>query len=69
MRALRAVDSTTAKRASDTWLFTIARNLVIDLSRKRSMVSLDEMSEPNEDGRAFEIAARWPLPAGAVRWQ
>lgn len=29
----------------DTWLFTIARNLVIDLRRKRSMASLEELAE------------------------
>ena len=46
----------------DTWLFTIARNLVIDLSRKRTMASLDEMSDSSEDGRAFEIATDGPSP-------
>lgn len=45
----------------DTWLFTIARNLVIDLSRKRTMASLDQMQEPeNEDDRPFEVAADEP---------
>ena len=29
----------------DTWLFTIARNLVIDFRRKRTMASLEEMCE------------------------
>jgi RNA polymerase sigma-70 factor (ECF subfamily) len=29
----------------DTWLFTIARNLVIDQRRKRTMSSLDELFE------------------------
>src|SRR5271165_4626757 len=29
----------------DTWLFTIARNLVIDLRRKKTMSSLDELFE------------------------
>jgi len=50
------------KARFDTWLFTIARNLVIDLSRKRTMASLDEMSEPSDEGRAFEIAANGPSP-------
>src|SRR5271170_6706907 len=27
----------------DTWLFTIARNLVIDIRRKRTMMSLEEL--------------------------
>jgi RNA polymerase sigma-70 factor, ECF subfamily len=49
----------------DTWLFTIARNLVIDQSRKRTMASLDELIEgPGEDDRpmSFEIAAGEPTP-------
>jgi RNA polymerase sigma factor (sigma-70 family) len=33
----------------DTWLFTIARNLVIDQRRKRTMSSLDELVEGNGD--------------------
>jgi len=46
----------------DTWLFTIARNLVIDLSRKRTMASLDEMCDTTEEGRTFEIATDGPSP-------
>lgn len=50
------------KARFDTWLFTIARNLVIDLSRKRQMASLDEMSEAGEDERPFEVAIDGPSP-------
>jgi len=46
----------------DTWLFTIARNLVIDLSRKRTMLSLDEMSETTEEERPFEVVSKAPTP-------
>ncbi len=46
----------------DTWLFTIARNLVIDQSRRRTMASLDEMSEPSENERPFEVADNDPTP-------
>ena len=49
----------------DTWLFTIARNLVIDLRRKRTMSSLDELFEgKNDDDRpmAFEVADDEPTP-------
>ncbi len=49
------------KARFDTWLFTIARNLVIDLSRKRTMSSLDEMSE-GDDERPFEVAVSDPSP-------
>ena len=49
----------------DTWLFTIARNLVIDLKRKRTMSSLDELFEAGgEDDRpmSFEVADGDPTP-------
>ena len=46
----------------DTWLFAIARNLVIDLSRKRTMASLDEMSDMAGDDRPYEIAVSGPSP-------
>jgi RNA polymerase sigma-70 factor (ECF subfamily) len=49
----------------DTWLFTIARNLVIDLKRKRTMSSLDELFEAGgEDDRpmSFEVADDEPTP-------
>lgn len=49
----------------ETWLFTIARNLVIDQRRKRTVSSLDELVEgASEDDRAMslEIAADGPSP-------
>ncbi len=46
----------------DTWLFTIARNLVIDLRRKRTMVSLDALCEGNGEERPFEAPAADPTP-------
>src|ERR1700761_2409576 len=62
MRVLMRGGQYNGKARFDTWLFTIARNLVIDLSRKRTMASLDEMSDVSEDGRAFEIATDGPSP-------
>jgi RNA polymerase sigma-70 factor (ECF subfamily) len=62
MRVLMRGGQYNGKARFDTWLFTIARNLVIDLSRKRTMASLDEMSDTTEDGRAFEIATEGPSP-------
>jgi RNA polymerase sigma-70 factor, ECF subfamily len=52
------------KARFETWLFTIARNLVIDQRRKRTMSSLDEMFESGEDDRpmAFEVADDQPSP-------
>jgi RNA polymerase sigma-70 factor (ECF subfamily) len=49
----------------DTWLFTIARNMVIDQRRKRTMSSLDELFEVGgEDDKpmSFEIADDDPTP-------
>jgi RNA polymerase sigma-70 factor, ECF subfamily len=46
----------------DTWLFTIARNLVIDFRRKRTMASLEEMCESDGDDRPFEVASNEPNP-------
>lgn len=49
----------------DTWLFTIARNLVIDQRRKRTMSSLDELFEAGSDDdrpMSFEVADGDPTP-------
>jgi RNA polymerase sigma-70 factor (ECF subfamily) len=46
----------------DTWLFTIARNLVIDLRRRRSMASLEEMCDTGDEERPFEIASQDKTP-------
>ena len=62
IRVLRRGSQYNGKARFDTWIFTIARNLVIDLSRKRTMASLDEMRETGEDERPFEIAEDGPSP-------
>jgi RNA polymerase sigma-70 factor, ECF subfamily len=62
MRVLKRGDQFNGKSRFDTWLFTIARNLVIDVRRKRTMSSLEAMREPGEDGRSFDIAAEGPSP-------
>jgi RNA polymerase sigma-70 factor (ECF subfamily) len=67
MRVLLRGAQYNGKARFDTWLFTIARNLVIDLSRKRIMASLDEMSEGGEDERPFEIAIDGPSPLDQFR--
>jgi len=53
------------KARFDTWLFTIARNLVIDFRRKRTTASLDELFEgANDDDRpmSFEVSGTQPTP-------
>jgi RNA polymerase sigma-70 factor, ECF subfamily len=62
MRVLLRGSQYNGKARFDTWLFTIARNLVIDLARKRTMSSLDEMSDGGDDDRPFEIPGVGPSP-------
>jgi RNA polymerase sigma-70 factor (ECF subfamily) len=65
MRVLLRGSQFNGKARFDTWLFTVARNLVIDLRRKRTMSSLDEMFESaGEEDRPgiSEIAAEGPTP-------
>jgi RNA polymerase sigma-70 factor (ECF subfamily) len=53
------------KSRFDTWLFTIARNLVIDFRRKRTLSSLDELFDgAGDDDRpmAMEITDEQPSP-------
>jgi RNA polymerase sigma-70 factor (ECF subfamily) len=65
MRVLVRGAQFNGKARFDTWLFTIARNLVIDQKRKKTMSSLDELFEGhNEDDRpmSFEVVADDPTP-------
>ena len=62
IRVLRRGSQYNGKARFDTWIFTIARNLVIDLARKRTMASLDEMCEGGEGERPFEIVQDGPSP-------
>ena len=65
MRVLLRGGQFNGKARFDTWLFTIARNLVIDYRRKRTVASLDELFEgANDDDRpmAFEASDNQPTP-------
>jgi RNA polymerase sigma-70 factor (ECF subfamily) len=65
MRVLVRGGQFNGKARFETWLFTIARNLVIDLRRKRTMCSLDELFEGgSEDDRpmSFEVSDTDPTP-------
>jgi len=53
----------------ETWLFTIARNMVIDQRRKRTASSLDELFEAGSDDdrpMSFEVADGDPTPFDRV---
>lgn len=65
MRVLVRGGQFNGKSRFDTWLFTIARNLVIDFRRKRTLASLDELFEGNSDddrGMSFEVMDDQPTP-------
>ena len=65
MRVLTRGGQFNGKARFETWLFAIARNLVIDQRRKRTMSSLDELFEAGgEDDRplAFEVPDHEPGP-------
>jgi RNA polymerase sigma-70 factor, ECF subfamily len=65
MRVLTRGGQFNGKARFETWLFTIARNLVIDQRRKRTMSSLDEMFEGGSDDdrpMSFEVADHEPTP-------
>lgn len=65
MRVLTRGGQYNGKARFETWLFTIARNLLIDQRRKRTMSSLDELFEGNGDDdrpMAFEVADDEPTP-------
>lgn len=65
MRVLTRGGQFNGKARFETWLFTIARNLVIDYRRKRTMSSLDELFETgNDDDKpmSFEVADSTPTP-------
>jgi RNA polymerase sigma-70 factor (ECF subfamily) len=63
MRVLERGKQYTGRARFDTWLFTIARNLVIDQARKKTCASLDEMRDVDEGERPFEVISdgRSPL--------
>jgi RNA polymerase sigma-70 factor, ECF subfamily len=65
MRVLTRGGQFNGKARFETWLFTIARNLVIDTRRKRTMSSLDELFEAGgEDDKpmTFEVVDQEPGP-------
>jgi len=65
MRVLVRGGQFNGKARFDTWLFTIARNLLIDLRRKKTMSSLDELFESGSDDdrpMSFEVAGEEPTP-------
>jgi RNA polymerase sigma-70 factor (ECF subfamily) len=69
MRVLVRGNQFDGRARFETWLFTIARNLVIDQRRKRTMNSLDELIDgTGDDDRpmSVEVIADDPTPFDRV---
>ena len=49
VRVLERGNQYNAKSKFESWLFAIARNLVIDVSRRKKFRSLDEMADPDSN--------------------
>ncbi len=62
MRVLERGAQYNGKAKFDTWLFAIARHLVIDNSRKKTTSSLETLQQNHEGERPFEPAAADPTP-------
>ena len=62
LRVLERGSSYDGRSRFEPWLFTIARNLAIDETRKRRIVSLDSSSDPEHDTDAFAQASTAPSP-------
>ncbi len=69
LRVLERGSQYSGRARFDTWMFAVARNLMLDQTRKRPMVSLDEVMDPESAGgkypgnaRPLEIAGDTPSP-------
>ncbi len=61
LRVLERGSQYSGRSRFDTWMFAIARNLMLDQARKRGTVSLDEVMDPDRE-RPLEIAGDMPSP-------
>ena len=61
LRVLERGTQYSGRSRFDTWMFAIARNLMLDQARKRGTVSLDEVTDP-DNARPLEIAGDTPSP-------
>ena len=55
------------KSKFDTWLFAIARHLVIDWSRKKTTTSLEALQEQYGNEHAFDVPSEGPSPFDAIK--
>lgn len=62
MRVLERGAQYNGQAKFETWLFAIARHLVIDTSRKKCCASLDALQEHSEGDQPFEVRSDIPSP-------
>jgi RNA polymerase sigma-70 factor (ECF subfamily) len=68
LRVLERGSQYSGRARFDSWIFAIARNLMLDRVRKRGAVSLDELMDPEsvgrngEGARPIEVAVDAPSP-------
>lgn len=62
IRVLERGTQYNGKSRFDTWLFAIARHLVIDTSRKKTAMSLEALTHPEEGFTPVEFASNEPTP-------
>jgi len=67
LRVLRSGSSYNGTASFETWLHVIARNLVIDLRRRRRVSSLDELRPMEEGERSFDVAEERPSPLDSLQ--
>ncbi|HTV05436.1 MAG TPA: RNA polymerase sigma factor [Acidobacteriaceae bacterium] len=69
MRVLQRGSQYNGAARFDTWLFTVARNLLIDMRRKRTMLSLEELCTADGEEYTYEIPSGEPNPFDRYRSQ
>jgi len=62
MRVLERGSQYNGQSKFDTWLFAIARHLVIDNSRRKTASSLEALQDEHDGERPFEVPAGDPNP-------
>jgi len=62
VRVLERGNQYNGRSRFDTWLFAIARHLVIDSTRKKSAVSLDALTQPTNGNVPMEFASAQRTP-------
>ena len=69
MRVLQRGSQYNGAARFDTWLFTVARHLLIDMRRKRTMLSLEELCSADGEEYKYQIPSDAPSPFDRYRSQ